>query len=236
MLKVASIAFAIAASASCLAQEADPSAVDAVPIAQSANAQPGAAVACCRLVDGTQVVLEIQDRLNSSLLRRGDRFRLRLAGPLVVDERMVVPAGVEGVGEVIHAEKSRGGGKPGELLIAARYLDYQGQQIRLRGLRVGGSGKDNSAAALATSMLVGAFALFIHGSEIEIPAGTLAQAKIAQDIGLLPLDPTVGPPANAGVAANSAIPAPSTSHTGDPATLVSGTATPQSTPTHQPKE
>ncbi|MET0807490.1 MAG: hypothetical protein ABWX93_01905 [Pseudoxanthomonas sp.] len=166
--------------------------------------------------------------MNSSLLKRGDKFRLRLAGPLMIDDRMVVAAGIEGVGEVIHAEKSRGGGKPGELLIAARYLDYQGKQIGLRGLRVGGSGKDNSAAALATSMVVGAFALFIHGQEIEIPSGTLAQAKIAQDIDLHPIDPAKA------VAVNSAIPGVSASQAGDPVSPSSETATPQPTETTQP--
>ncbi|NDK37939.1 hypothetical protein DT603_03680 [Pseudoxanthomonas gei] len=226
MLKLAGIALAMASSAICIAQEAGPSA--AAPVAQSAIAEPSAASACCRLVDGTPVILEIQDPLNSSLLKRGDKFRLRLAGPLMIDDRILVAAGAEGVGEVIHAEKSRGGGKPGELLIAARYLDYQGQQIGLRGLRVGGSGKDKSAAALATSMVVGAFALFIHGQEIEIPSGTLAQAKIAQDIDLHPVDLAKA------VAVNSAIPGVSPSQAGDPASRSSENATPQPTETTQP--
>ena len=57
----------------------------------------------------------------------------------------MVPAGTPGVGEVVHAERARFGGKAGELILAARYLDFQGTRIPLRTLRFGAQqGRDNS--------------------------------------------------------------------------------------------
>jgi hypothetical protein len=49
-------------------------------------------------------------------------------------------------------------------------------------MKLAARGKDNVNASLATSFVAGPFALFVHGSEIEVPAGTHALAKLAQDL------------------------------------------------------
>lgn len=179
MLKSGCFALAMAASLCCHAQEMAQPAAEAT---HTAAAQPSSSVAtsCCHVAYGTPVTVEILEPLNSALLKRGDKFKIRLAAPLVIDGTTVFAAGMEGVGEVVHAEKSRGGGKGGELLIAARHLDHQGIPVRLGGLKLGGTGKDNSALALGVAVAAGPLAFFVHGREILIPAGTLAQAKIAQ--------------------------------------------------------
>lgn len=179
MLKFGYVLLALAASPCCVAQETAP-ATETAALTQSHNASS----ACCRIADGTAVTIEILEPLNSALLKRGDKFRLRLAEPVLVEGKPVLASGIEGVGEIVHAEKSRSGGKAGELLIAARYLETPGTPIPLRALKLGGRGKDNTNAALATSFALGPLALFVHGREIVIPAGTLAQAKIAQELRL----------------------------------------------------
>lgn len=179
MLKWGYVLLALAASPCCLAQEAAP-ATQTATLAQSQDTSS----ACCRIADGTVVTIEILEPLNSALLKRGDRFRLRLAETVLAEGEPVLASGLEGVGEIVHAEKSRSGGKAGELLIAARYLETSGTQVPLRGLKVGGRGKDNTNAAMATAFAVGPFALFVRGREIVIPAGTLAQAKIAKELHL----------------------------------------------------
>lgn len=141
-----------------------------------------AAVDCCRAPAGTIVEIEIAQPLSSGQQKRGDRFPIRLHAPLRAGQSVLIPAGVEGIGEVVHAEPSRGGGKPGEMLLAARYLEHDGRQVLLRAFKLGGRGGDNSGAALGASFAIGPFALFIHGNEIEIPAGTIATAKLAQDV------------------------------------------------------
>lgn len=207
MLKSGGLLLVLAASPCCVAQEVAPSMHDdttAVALAPESSI----AIACCRIADGTAVTLEILEPLNSALVKRGDKFRLRLADPVSIDGNDVLAPGIEGVGEIIHAEKSRSGGKPGELLLAARFLQHSDTQIPLRGLKLGGKGKDNTNAAMATAFAIGPLALFVHGREIVIPAGTLAQAKIARDVDLPPKSGPDTPPSPTAVPASAANAAP----------------------------
>lgn len=180
MFKAWYLALAVAVSQSGYAQETAPSTATSNEGPHEVATTVTPSGACC-LREGAPVTLEILEPLDSSVLKRGDKFRIRLAEPAMAGGDVVIPAGTEGVGEVVHAEKSRAGGKAGELLIAARHLDHQGNLVRLRGLKLGGAGKDNTGAAIAVAIAAGPFALFVQGREIIIPAGTHAQAKIAQD-------------------------------------------------------
>lgn len=146
--------------------------------------------ACCTLPAGTLVDLEVVDVLNSSRQRRGDRFALRVIVPVLVDGHTLVPAGTAGVGEVVHAAAARGGGAAGELLIAARTLDVGGRTVALRGLTLGRTGQNNASLALGASVAIGPFAMFIRGREIEIPASTEVQAKVATETTLPPAPST----------------------------------------------
>jgi hypothetical protein len=137
--------------------------------------------ACCRIPAGTVIELELVEPISSRNRTRGEKFALRLHGPLSMDGVIVLPAGTPGVGEIVHADRARGGGKPGELILAARYLQAPTIQLPLRGLTLDATGKDNSRTALAVAVAIGPFAQFIHGGEIEIPAGTIARAKLQQD-------------------------------------------------------
>lgn len=153
-------------------------------VASPAPAAPAItdATACFRIAEGTVVDLEIMEPINSFRQHRGDYFALRLAEPVIVDGTVVIPAGAPAVGQVVHAAAAHSGGAPGELILAARHLDSAGQQLPLRGLKLGISGKDNSAMALGVSFAAGPFAMFIRGREIEIPPGTRVHAKLAQDL------------------------------------------------------
>ncbi|AXK72631.1 hypothetical protein DWG18_10355 [Lysobacter sp. TY2-98] len=124
-------------------------------------------------------MVEIAQRLVSDEDKPGATFAIRLAEPIVVNGFELVPAGTPGQGEIIHAAKARGGGQPGELLLAARYLEFNGHRIPLRGLKLGAAGKDHTGAALATAVAVGVFAEFIHGGEMIVESGTRAPAKLA---------------------------------------------------------
>ncbi len=136
---------------------------------------------CCHVAANTVVELELTDPVSSKDRKHGDQFGLRLHSPLMLNGVIVLPAGTPGIGEVVHADRARGGGKPGELILAARYLQVGGGQLPLHGMKLGIHGKDNSQKALAASIAIGVWAEFIHGGEIEIPAGTTALAKLAQD-------------------------------------------------------
>ena len=97
----------------------------------------------------------------------------------------LLPAGTPGHGEVIHADKARSGGKPGELILAARALDTAQGSYRLRALRLTGTGENRSSIAVGMSLAGAAatpgaafLALFIRGGQMVIPAGTRGVAKL----------------------------------------------------------
>jgi len=131
---------------------------------------------------GAVVELAITKSVGSKLSKRGERFGIRLAQDLKLNGVVVLPAGVEGEGEVIHASPGKMGGGPGELLLAARFLERDGVRVPLKALKMGSAGKDNVDNAMIVSMLAGPFALFVQGGEVLVPAGTLANAKLAADL------------------------------------------------------
>lgn len=153
---------------------------DATPAATPVAALP-AGISGTRIPAGTQVELQLLDDVGSRG-KRGDRFRIRLSAPLTEGDAVVVPAGAEGIGEITYAARAGMAGKPGELLLAARYLVVDGRQVRLRAFHLGGSGADRTGGALALAFATGPFALFLHGGEIEIPAGATGVAKLAEDL------------------------------------------------------
>lgn len=191
MIRVPIASIAMLAVANVWAQTAPPSVapLSAEPpaIEHVVSAVPEPNETCCRIAVGTIVSLEILDTLNSAESQRGDKFRLRLAAPIMVGGIEVVAAGTTGFGEVVHADAARGGGAPGELLIAARFLELHDQTIPLRGLKLGVTGGDNSGMAMGVSFAAGPFAMFVRGREIEIPATTRVEAKVAQTLILPPL-------------------------------------------------
>lgn len=175
----------------------------AQPTAAPATADDGATASvaaapapCCRLAAGSVVELQLGESLSSARHKRGDRFALRLSQPLAVAGAEPIPAGTPAVGEVVHGARSRGGGHPGELLIAGRYLEFNGRRIPLRGLSVGHSGRDQINGAMGAAFVIGPFAMFVRGHEIEIPADTALRAKLAQDLDL-PVAGTAAAPAPA---------------------------------------
>lgn len=159
---------------------------DVVPTPAGTPAEPAAATApatqpplCCTLPDGTLVELAIGEPLTSKTAQRGQRFKLLLAEPLRLGDTVVLPAGTEGVGEIIHADRARAAGKPGELLLAARFLQGPDGEIKLRGMKLGGSGKDRGNAAMGVAMGLGPLGFLVRGGQIEIPEGARAHAKLA---------------------------------------------------------
>jgi len=173
---------AMLAAGSAFAQSHDAASTGEAADATIAPAAQTPAPPCQALCAGSEVELELAEPVGSDRHKIGDRFRLRLATPLMLDGTVIVPAGTPGIGEVVHAQTSRGGGKPGELLLAARFLELPDGPVALRAMKLAARGKDNVNASLATSFVAGPFAMFVHGREIEIPAGTHALAKLAQDL------------------------------------------------------
>ena len=187
---LAAIALSLA-PASARAQEAEAAPAPSEP----AVSEPAAAASgCCTIPARTPLEIEIVERVSSKANRPGDRFAIRLAEPLLIDGQVLIPAGTAGVGEVVHAAKGGAGGKGGELILAARYLELNGVRIPLRSFRYGPSqGTDKTKTVNAMNVAAAAFVpalafagLFVSGGNVDIPAGTRANAQTAQPLDLAP--------------------------------------------------
>jgi hypothetical protein len=146
---------------------------------------------------GTEVTIEAAETIGSKTAHKGQSFAIRLAEPIIIDGRAVVPAGIPGGAEVVHAAKARGAGRPGELILAARYLDWNGTRIPLRSFHASQTGQDRTKDVDIVSILfIGAGGFFIKGGNIEVPAGTRAISKLAEEtrVPLLEPEPPATPP------------------------------------------
>lgn len=112
----------------------------------------------------------------------GEQFKLTVAQDVLLDGLIVIGKGTSATGEIIHSQKAKGFGKPGELLVTIRHIDLDGQKIKMRSFQPY-QGSSNAMAVVAVSQIpyVGLFAGFIQGGNIEMPAQTLVQALIASD-------------------------------------------------------
>jgi hypothetical protein len=161
------------------AAQAEPAASVPLPAVDTATAQGPVLPAL------TPVRIEILETMNSATSKIGAYFPIRLAEPIDLPGGVHVAAGISGMGQVVHAAKSRFGGKPGELILAVRYLDHHGARIPLRSLTYEiRRGLDNTDTAAAVNIAVGVVAMFITGGEVNIPAGTRANAKTSAPVAL----------------------------------------------------
>ena len=150
---------------------------------------PAPAPSCCTIPALTVVELEFVDAASSRTSKAGDVVAVRLAEPLVIAGRTVLPAGTRGTAEVIQASKARIMGKAGELTLAARSLELNGVRVPLKRLRYGRSQGSDPTGTLTTLNVAAAAALpiastallFVSGGNIEIKPGAPANAVVAAD-------------------------------------------------------
>jgi hypothetical protein len=142
-------------------------------------------------------VVELTEPLSAKTASAGDRFGLRLAEPISVEGVVVAPAGMLGQGEVIDAKPAGIGGRPGRLVLAARYLESGPLHIGLQSLKIGGAGgKDNSALAVGVVITIGVLGALIEGGGVDYPAGTRATAKISASLSTRPAETPVAAPSH----------------------------------------
>ena len=153
--------------------------------AQPAEIDAPPAAGMVRLAAETPVQIEIGAEISSRTGKIDDWFPIRLAAPIEVDGKVLIPAGATGQGQIVHAAKARALGKPGELILAARFIACGDARIELRSFRVSNGGKDNSGLIVAGSIAAGVFAaplMFVSGGEVIVPNGATGTAKVKTTI------------------------------------------------------
>ena len=155
--------------------QASPSAPDALPPAPTD---------IIYLKAGTPVTIETTVRLSSKTSRSGDRFVIGLAYPLTVNGYALIRAGIRGEGEVVHAAKAGWGGKAGEFIANARFLDCGSVRLPLGHLHWSKRGSNRVGEAVALGMAFTPAIFFVNGGEVEIPAGTSGEARLTADVAI----------------------------------------------------
>ena len=155
---------------------------DTSAVNQSENA-PSAAAGNI-LPAGTIVDLVFVETVDSKANKIGDIIDMKVADDLRVGTTVVVPAGSPVSAEVIHAARARAGGKPGELILSARFIQLGERQIALKGFKFGASGTGKSKvteSAVVAAVIAAPIALFIAGGEKHADPGVRAFAKLKDD-------------------------------------------------------
>lgn len=168
----------------------------AEPVAAAAPASAENAATSLRIAASTVVDIEIAEALSSKTAVPGQPFAIRLAQPLVLEGgHILLPAGIRGEGEIIHARKAGFAGKAGEMILAARFLRCGAVNVALGRFKFAAAGDDRSKAAGAVKSAAAGASVFtpiagvgtvvaflIKGGQVEIPAGTRATAQVKADV------------------------------------------------------
>lgn len=147
-----------------------------VAVSAGSSAQEASAV----LRADTLIPLRIVETVSSDTHVSGARFALVVTEDVLVDDRVVVPAGTPAEGEVIHAGKSGMFGKAGELSLTSRVLILGERRIKLRSLYAS-SGQQKADLALGVGLFIPFAPFFIRGKQVLVPAETELVARVAAD-------------------------------------------------------
>ena len=194
---------------------------EAVPAVSPAVATPVAppvaapATTNAVLRTGTEVALRLSEELTTQgkKLRVGNRFRLEMSEPVIVQGLTVIPAGSPAVGEITDVRNKGMWGKSGRLVARLLYVTVNGRQIRLTGAfdDKGVAGGVGAVAVSAVVFLPAGF--FMTGTSAKVPMGTVVKGFIDEDVPLTIAAQAVAPlkvvaPEPVGVPAPTAAAAP----------------------------
>jgi hypothetical protein len=138
--------------------------------------------------DGTALDVRLTETLSSDLNEKGDTFLATLASPIMVDDRVVIPAGAGVQGRVVEVQSAgRFSGKPG-LVIEVTRLAYNGESYELSSNQYSKQGSSRTTRAAATigggagvgaliGGILGGGRSAAIGAMIGAGAGTGVQAK-----------------------------------------------------------
>lgn len=143
--------------------------------------QPAPAVAAQppRWVKGTDVELMVLREVNSRSASAGDRFRLRVNAPVVLEGATVIPVGTSAWGEVISAKGTGPAGGRGQLSLRLLHVDTAWGPVQLTGTR-GAEGDANTGGVILGVLGFGILGLLNKGGNATFKAGDIIRGQIAE--------------------------------------------------------
>lgn len=110
----------------------------------------------------------------------GDRFGVTVEKDVLLGDKIAIPAGTKGVGEITFVTKKGGFGRPGILGFSLKHLTIGDKTLALVG-RYREEGGNNNGGAAATMFAVGILAIAVTGKQATIPAGRSLKARTGED-------------------------------------------------------
>lgn len=134
---------------------------------------------------GAEVPLKLSEELTTKgkKLKTGQRFHLEVAENVLVDGRVVIPAGTPAFGEVTDVRNKGMWGKSGHINARVLYALVNGRQIRLTG-NFDDKGVTGTAGVVGAVALVPVAGFFMTGTSARLPIGTPIKAFVDEDVPL----------------------------------------------------
>jgi len=145
---------------------------------------------------GTRLTVRLNEDLSTQNRRKGSVFSTRLEKPIMVDGRVVVPAGALAYGRILDVERNKRVDRPKidgtltSLMIGGREVPIVTDVVGAEGKRGGGLAKVGAGTligAIAGAPVAGAavgagVAAVMKGSDLVIPAGTIGEVGLKKDV------------------------------------------------------
>ena len=145
---------------------------------------------------GTRLTVRLNEELSTANRRKGSVFSARVEKPVMVDGRVVVPTGALAYGRILDVDRNKRIGRAKiegtltSLMIGGREVPIVTEVVGAEGKRGGGLAKVGAgtligaiAGAPVAGGAVGAgVAVVMKGSELVIPAGTIGEVGLTQDV------------------------------------------------------
>jgi len=149
---------------------------------------------------GTRITVRLSEELSTANRHKGSVFSTRVEKPVIVDGRVVVPSGTVAYGRILDVERHKRVGRPKidgtltSLMIRGREVPIVTDVVGAEGKRGGGLAKVGAGTligAIAGAPVAGAavgagVAAVMRGSDLVIPAGTIGEVALKQDVVLRP--------------------------------------------------
>ncbi len=146
---------------------------------------------------GTRLMIRTENNLDTGSTKSGERFTCALEANLVVNGVVVAPKGSQVYGKVVESVKAKRVRGKAKLLVELTDIMIKGQlqpivseQLGYEGDRSGTVKKVGAGAAVGAlagdagkgAAVGGALAVLTKGKQIQIPAGTLLEFRLAQPL------------------------------------------------------
>ena len=129
-------------------------------------------------VQGMDVELMVVREVNSRSAKAGDRFRLRVNAPVVLDGATVIPVGASAWGEIISAKGTGAAGGKGQLSLRLLHVESEWGPVQLTGTK-GAEGNANTGGVILGVLGFGLLGLLNKGGNASFKAGDIICGYIA---------------------------------------------------------